>query len=253
MEILERLAFNAYYASVLARGIIVAQNKSKYVSNKFESAKDLAETSMLFVSNWGNLASGFKFLVGERFEQSLLFSPARWYPSMKKRILHFMQKQSLSQSLSTIFMNLVTLSGVIALLRSFSLLKAAIFILGLFIQPQSMDIAFISSWIVKALDLFTNYYAKMMTFFSENHSEKKDETLVEKVNSVIELKQSIVSKLTDTTKYTLPHHYIEFKHNILPTLYLFMSRVAEQAIYVLLPFFAIGVSNEDYVHWLAKL
>jgi hypothetical protein len=100
MEILEKLAFNAYYVSVLARGIhlvhgyatyfvgiFVAQNKSKFVTNKFESAKDIAETSMLFVTNWGYLASGFKFLVGDRGFDENTFALANWFPSLKKVIL----------------------------------------------------------------------------------------------------------------------------------------------------------------------
>jgi hypothetical protein len=66
-------------------GIFVAHNKSVFVSNQLESAKDLAETSMLFVSNWDNLANGFKLLIGDNMTiNDKLFNPSSWTPSLKK-------------------------------------------------------------------------------------------------------------------------------------------------------------------------
>lgn len=70
---------------MLILGIVSAQNKSKFVSDQFESAKNLAETSMLFVSNWENLASGFRLLFGNNnalFDKKI-FYPTSWMPSLK--------------------------------------------------------------------------------------------------------------------------------------------------------------------------
>lgn len=252
---LESLVFNAYYVSVLARGIASAQHKTKFVSNQFESAKNLAETSMLFVSNWENLVSGFRLLVGNNnalFDKKI-FYPSSWMPTLKNSLLNFVQNQSMASAASQIFLNMATIYSIVTLFKSLSMFKALLFCLGFMLRYQSFNKEAILSLISNLVSTMTSYYESFINYFSAFGIGKSDETLVEKINNVIDLKDSIVTKLNDTTKYSLPQHYLELKHNIFPTITLLLSKVTEQAFFVLLPLAALGISNEEYVHWLAKL
>jgi len=272
---LESLAFRTYYGTILARGIVhtIHQNaQANKLKNAITDAKDMAETSLEYLSKWENLTQAFNLLMGETFSNRKLpslkeyFKSEFWIPTIRKIIIRFINGPS--DALGKLFLNLVTIYSMTMLLKSVSTMHAIFTFLGLLTSVGLNSDEFNAKILSKdsglyttlstMLALFQEFYHSCTTYMSKLFSPTKvyqQKQLEIHQKNISELSSTLSDSLSTFISYDLSKQYINFSNYFVPMLGSLVSQVVKQTVFLIVPLVALGSAQnqQNFITKVAKL